>query len=81
MSDLYNELPAIGDSIFIQQASTGDKWIKVKVTGYYVWPDLGGDKYLKRVFVKFKYSSGEKNSRMLHEIKREGDEIFTGPIC
>lgn len=62
-------LPPVGADVLIHLARQ-DEWVPHKVTGYYVWPDLKGNPFLQRVFVRVRDSEGYINARMLRDVRR-----------
>ena len=71
-------LPVIGEQILIHLASA-DVWEPHTVVGYYVWPDLRGDSFLQRVFVRVRHSDGTMNARMLRDIRRPDGSHYVKP--
>lgn len=63
-----DRLPQIGSTVEIHLARA-DAWVKHEVVGYYVLPDLSGNKYLHRVFVRVRDQSGYENARLLCDIR------------
>ncbi len=62
-------LPPLFSHVLIHLGRT-DSWVKHKVVGYYVWPDLGGSEHTHRVFVRVMDKDGYLNSRCLNEVRR-----------
>lgn len=61
-------LPPVGADILFDTASNGEQ--TGTVTGYDVWPSLGGDPVTHRVFVKFVYKGTPiTNSRLLRDVR------------
>lgn len=70
-----NLLPALGSTVFFRLASS-NSWEPFTVTGFYVWPSLEpNDKINHRVFVVGKDADGYSNSRLLADIRNDGDEV------
>lgn len=61
-------LPPVGSDVLIRHGRDDDEHI-CTVTGYYAWPDLGGNKSLHRVFVRLVYKgTNTEQSRLLCDI-------------
>ena len=61
-------LPPVGSTVWILHGRDDNAHACV-VTGYYAWPDLGGDKSLHRVFVRLNYcGTTTPNARMLCDV-------------
>jgi len=63
----HSLLPPVGARVKIELARPLCL-VEVKVTGYTVWADLGGDPHLNRVFVNVLDNEGYPNSRLLKDI-------------
>jgi hypothetical protein len=62
-------LPPVGCDVLIGHGRDDDDHI-CTVTGYTIWPDLGGNKRLHRVFIDLVYKGEEtKQQRMLCDVR------------